>query len=263
VLTIPFVFVFVNSPGDIWIAALLQSSAFLLSGLIALIILKKDKLVGRVEYDRKAIMTCMKDGWHVFLSTASVNLYTSSTPIILGFIAGTSAVAYFKVAETIVNAFKGLMRPVFQSVFPRLAYSFTVDVRESMFFLRKLLKITCAVSFLFTVVAIGLSEQLVGVLAGEDYGNSVNILIILSLTILISSINNIIGVQTLLPLGYKKQFSEVLLFSGLVSFLLSFTLSYLYEGVGAALAIVLTELVVFSCLLVICGKNGVRYFRFN
>jgi hypothetical protein len=57
-------------------------------------------------------------------------------------------------------------------------------------------------------------------------------------------LSNVFGMQLMLNLGYKKQFSQILFLSAFVGFIVGGSAIYFYKGIGAAIALLSVEIFV-------------------
>lgn len=87
----------------------------------------------------------------MFISTSAISLYTTSTTVILGFVAGPLAVGYFNVANTIRNAAQGLLTPFTQSIYPRINAVFDSDYLQAIKIIKKSLRYVGGLAFLGSV----------------------------------------------------------------------------------------------------------------
>ena len=92
VLGLLFVFVLVKTSSDYLWAALIMSGSTALAGLIGLLYVEKLTGVRFTGTSGKEIWQVLREGWHVFLSTASITLYTRSNIVILGLITSEAEV---------------------------------------------------------------------------------------------------------------------------------------------------------------------------
>ena len=83
-LAIPLTFIYVNSHQDAWVAALIVSGTALFGGVVSSFIIYKEKWVSFQSINRSDIYLQVRSSWHLFISSAAVNLYTSSVTVILG-----------------------------------------------------------------------------------------------------------------------------------------------------------------------------------
>lgn len=241
------VFFVVNSESDYIYSALLTSLSSLVTGIFLFIIaLCKFKIVF-IKPKKRDILFQLKDGWHVFISTLSINIYSSSTTIILGIMTNTVAVGYFTAADRIIKAVVSLYVPVSQAIYPFLSKRISNDKENSLIFLNKLINISSLLMIVIGLTLFLFSEKIM-LLFGGQYFNSILLLKIMSLIPFFVVISNIFGVQILLNFGYKKEFSRIVLFSALFGSLTSLILIYLYGEVGASISLLLVELTVTSLM---------------
>ncbi|MHA0916211.1 flippase [Kosakonia cowanii] len=244
-ISVPAIFVFVKESQDIWIAALLQGAVMLLSGVLGCYILIKKKWVGKVCFDKIIILDLFKQGWYVFVSTSAISLYTTSTTVILGFICGPVAVGYFNAANTIRNAAQGLLTPVSQALFPRIGFLYKEDYKKAELLLRKSVKVLGGLALIGSSLLFISSPLVIKYLVGSNYTQSVMVLHCLAFVPLFVTLSNIFGVQTMLTHGYKREFSKIIIASGVLNLIILFPLVSFYEETGAALATLATEFFVF------------------
>lgn len=74
---IPLTFIFVNTKSDIAIAGFIQSSANLVAGIIALAIVVHEGWIGKVTLSLHNVRRSLADGFHVFISTSAISLYST------------------------------------------------------------------------------------------------------------------------------------------------------------------------------------------
>jgi O-antigen/teichoic acid export membrane protein len=248
-ITIPLIFVFVNNPEDVYVAAIIQSSAMFIAAVISLFIVFKLKLVSELSVNYRIIKLKLESSWYIFLTSASSSLYSNSIPVLLGVIAGVKSVAIYNVAQTLRNVALGFMRPIYQAIFPRINLLIKNDVNEAFNFIRKYLILSMCLSILGCVFMFTTSEYLVSLIAGEEFYEAAKVLDILLISILLSVLNNFYGTQTLIPLNYTKQFGYIVTSLGVLSMCFSFPLIYLFGSYGAGYSVCVAELLIFIGLI--------------
>ena len=77
----------------------------------------------------------------------------------------------------------------------------------------------------------------------------------------IVGISNVLGIQILVALGYKKVFSKILLCSGGLCLILIGPSTYLYSENGAALSVLITEVFVTIAMLIVVLAKKVPIFK--
>lgn len=240
-LIIPLTFLFVHSFEDIWLAALIQGSVNLLAGLIGVFLIIQREWIFGICFNLPRIKQSLKDGWLVFLSTSAISLYTTSTTVILGFLAGPVAVGYFNAANTLRNAAQGLLNPITQAIYPRINSLFDTEYHEALSLIKKSVRVVGGLALIGSVMLFILSPYIISISVGKGYEESVTVLRWMAFLPFIIVLSNIFGVQTMLTHNYKKQFSRILIISGTFNVLIIFPLIINYSEAGAAISLLITE----------------------
>lgn len=243
-LSVPLIFAFVTSHNDAWIAALITSITSIFGGCISIWLLYKERYVHFCSVSVHDVISQLKDGWHIFLSTAAISLYTTSIAVVLGFVCGSTSVGHFVAADKLRLAVQGLITPISQAVYPKFSAIMSKDKNQGFILLRKLIKYYAVGGLFLSLSLLGCSKFLVEMVYGDKFTASVSVLMLLSMCPFLVAMGNVLGIQTLLALGYKKQFSNILTASGVVNVVVIFPLTYFFAENGAAIAILFTETVV-------------------
>lgn len=235
----------VKSPDDVALAVLLQGSSVLL-GVIFLLPLLPNLLRGAsVPFPTRAsLIHQLREGWHVFLSTAAINLYTSSNVFFLGLLTSPVAVAYYHVAEKLVRAVQLIFQPVTQAVYPQVSRLAADDPCQALAFNRKMI-LLLGVAALATSLGLLMAGGLLLELAfGADFKVGTSVVAIMAFLPFIIILSNIFGIQTMLTFGMQRLFSRILVSAAALNFALFIPLAWLYGAEGAALANVAVEVFV-------------------
>ncbi|QND99888.1 flippase [Vibrio vulnificus] len=248
-LSVPLLLLFVKNEDDVWIAAFISGLPSLIVAIYSLFLIKKRRWIIFLRPSLREIKFQLYDGWHIFISTAAVSLYTSGVTVVLGFFSGPISVGYFVAAERIIKAVLGLYSTVSRAFYPRINSIIEESRKDAEILVIKLGKLLLAFSLLCSVFLFVFSDFGVRILFGSGHDVTAEILKIFSILPIVISISNIFGVQVLIPFGYKKEFSKVLIISGFTSLLILLPLVGLYNEFGAAISVVITELLVTSLMV--------------
>jgi PST family polysaccharide transporter len=250
-------FALVKSESDLYWATCLQAAGPLLAGLFALpstvAVLKGAKLnwpsASSIRYQ-------LGTGWNLFLSTVATNVYTTSNTFFLGVFASPATVGYYHVADKIVRSVLALYSPISSAIYPYTSNLGHHKVYELMRFNRTLSRYFIATAgFIFCLVYFTASP-VVRLFFGVEYEPAAEIIQILAVLPIIVVCSNILGIQTMLPLGMERQFSRILLLAALIDVVVFLPASYYWEAVGAAWANVIVELFVTASLAVALHVAG-------
>ncbi|HHQ4482837.1 hypothetical protein BWQ95_23165 [Aeromonas hydrophila] len=238
------VFFLVKSSGDIYIAVLLQGGTAILAGMLSLVFaFKMDFLcINRVEISD--VIRQFKLGWHVFISTIFVSLYTNSIPIILGFTSGTESVGVFTAADKIRLALQGFIGPVSQALYPRLSRLMGESKNKAKQLIKKSFIYFILPLSIFSVTIFVFSEQIVKLFYGAENLRVSDVLKVLIIIPPIVGIGNLLGAQILLPLGKSKAFSMTYIVTGIFGGLLIYILSKQYAEYGVSVSLLGIEFLV-------------------
>ena len=261
VVSIPLFFVFVKSANDIWIAALVTSAPQLGIVIFSSVIIYKRKWVCWKKPSMANIMLELKDGWHLFISTAAISLYTTSTTVILGFLTGPISVGIYVSANKLLQAAQGVYAPISSSFYPRINSLMKEDKNQALIMIRYLMKFQCLITLAIGVLLFALSPYLIDILFGAGYERSIIVLKIMSVLPIVIGLSNIFGIQVLLTHGFKKEFSRILLFSGVVSLTTLIPLCLTLDAVGAALSVVITEVIVTVLMFITIKMKNIPLFK--
>lgn len=221
--------------------------------VISLIYIKKNYTININMPQMASIYEHLKIGRFVLLSNLSINSYTSLSPFILGLYLSPIQVGCFAIAEKVLNVSRQ-----FIGVFIQVVYPIVCDL-----FLSKLpnLKPVKMVFFFFSCFSIiwsGLvfyfSFEISFFFSSEFAKETGEILRVFSIIPLIISVINLWPYIVLNALDYEKLLSKILLFASLLNLFIMFLLSFLFQIIGAAIAMVLAELIVGLLILFFYSK---------
>lgn len=248
------IFVAVKGPDDIYWAAFLQAGGILLGGLIAVpYTLKALKDSSFIRPKFVTIHSQLKDGWHFFLSSAAVNIYTTSNTFILGLIVEPVIVGYYFVAEKMIRAVLMIFSPITSAIYPhvsRLASS--GDPESFRKFISRVIALFICLGILLSAGVFLFSPLLISSLFGPGYTASIAVLQVFALLPLPLSVSSVLGTLILLPYGQQKDVSRVLLAAAVVDLAIFIPATYFYGAIGAAGANVAVESFVTLALITVC-----------
>lgn len=235
------VFIFIKSQNDYIYLPLINSLGFIIAGLISLwIVIAKIKIrikipsINEVKYQ-------LKEGWHIFISTLAISLYTVSNTFILGFFVNSTIVGYYSAGEKIINAVQGLFIPVSQTVYPYINKLASESRERALSFIRRLILLVGNGSFIISLVIFIFAVPIVNIILGKQYQQSIIILKILAFLPFIVFLTNMLGAQLLLPFDIKKLFTLSIIIPSISHILLLFLIAPSHKEIGVAGLVIFTE----------------------
>ena len=256
-ITTILIFVLIKSENDFIKFAGLNTVTQFVIGIIGLqFALNKFGL--RYRFPNKTlIIQQLKNGWNLFLSTISINLYTTSNVFILGLFAPANVVGYYAAADKIRMAFQGILSPMSQSVFPYVNKMLSESYDRFISFNKKLFKIALIVGAIISIMLFLFAEPIVNIILGKDYQPSILVLRIIAWLPLIIFLSNVLGIQTMLPMNKQKNFSIILFFAAMISLALLFILVPIYFAIGTAITALATEIFVTLAFFIFVKRNKI------
>ena len=159
-VTTVLIFIFIQSENDFVKLAGLNTLTQFAIGIIGLrLVLSKF----RVKYtfpNKSLLKQQLKNGWSLFLSTVSINLYTTSNVFILGLFAPANIVGYYAAADKVRMAFQGILSPMSQSVFPYVNKLLSESYDRFISFNKKLFKIALVIGAVISLMLFLFADQL-------------------------------------------------------------------------------------------------------
>ena len=236
----------VKKPDDYLLVPLIQSFGFLTSGIIALILVFNVYKIKFHIVSINEIYNELKDGFNIFLSNLSTNIYSASSVVILGFVSSDAIVGKYGIAEKLIRIITSMFYPLSQAIYPRIVQlASNKNKRLAIDFLKIVYKIVVVFSIISLILSLILSEIFLKFLIDEiDLSKTVfntlsPLLIIIPLSILLFH-------NTLLPFKLDKYYLRVYLTGALSNmFLLYLLVIYFEQGViGAAYSLLISEILV-------------------
>lgn len=241
ILAVMLLFLLVRSPEDYVWAALLQSCTPLVAGVLCWKfiynihpgILKRPVWSDLREAYRK--------GWQIFLSTVVMNLYTTSDVVILGLLTNDTIVGYYSGADKLINCVKRIISSVNDAVYPYISRMLQESRERGFCFLRRQLLVYTVCGVVGGAVLYVTSPWGVPFLLGERYIDSIGPLQIMAFVPLVVAMSNVMGYETMLPLGMEKIYSRVLISASILNLAIIFPLISWGGAEGTACAMLVTE----------------------
>lgn len=251
------IFVFVKVRTDYIYVPLIASLGFITAGILSLwIVFRRFNIKFRFPILSDAKYE-MKEGWHIFISTAAVSLYTTSNTFILGLLANNLIVGYYSAAEKLIRSGQRLLNPISQTIYPHISKLVSDSKEKAISFIRKALLLIGGGSFVVSFVPFLLASPIVYFILGPQFKESVIVLRILAFLPFIIALSNIFGIQTMITFNMKEAFSKILISAGFINIILALILVPLFQHVGTAISVLITETYVTATMFVFLLRKGI------
>lgn len=259
-VSILFLFIFVKSSSDLLIYAFIVVGATVGNNILNLIHLHKYISPSKSLFKNLKIFRHAKPALFMFIVNLIISLYVQLNSVMLGFMAGETAVGYYTAGTKISHICLQLITSIGVVLLPRC--SNLVERRDLESFsnvISKSLDLSSCLSLPMTFGLIILASPVIYVFCGEAFMGSVPILIISAPVIWVASMTNVMGIQVLYPLDKVKIVMWSVAVGAILNIIFNVILIPSLQSSGAAISALLAEFAVFG-VQIVCGK---KYFPFS
>lgn len=250
------VFFVVQAPSDaIWVLVL-SGAGTILGGVGSVCWIRLERVVDWHWPGWPAVARELRDGLSLFGSRLSVSVYTTLVPLVLGWVAGPSALAYFNVADKIRGAAQALIGPISQALFPRVNLLVEAHASAAFQLIRRGFWAVLLVASFSGLSMWLLADWLVWLMAGDGFREAATVLRCMSPLPVIVGLSNVLGVQIMLPKRMTGAFSTILFLAAVAATVLLFPLTRAYSSVGAALTVLVAEVIVSASMAALLWQRG-------
>ena len=249
-------FALVHSPKDVWLAALLPNFAALLVSIACLWNCVRSFGVRFRLPQLRELTEHLKEGFHLFLTTASITLYTSTNVFLVGLLGGDVQAGLFSAADKMVRAIVSLNGPISQAAYPHVNTLAVESPARSLRFARRLLLLVGPAMLAISLTVFFLAHPLVTLLFGAKSLAVAYVLRWLCITPVIVVVSNTLLVQALMPLRLDNQISRINLSAAVLNLVLCVVLAQRWGAAGAAVSVVATEILVTVWACVTAARFG-------
>lgn len=241
-----FIFFFVKVPGDYLMVPLINSSVFLITGVMGqYLVFRKFRITFKFpEY--KNIRQQLKAGWDIFISIAAINAYTTTRIFTIGLLTNNTITGFYSIAEKIAGFCQTFPLASFsQAIFPRLSKIFHKNKTKALKLMQHIQHITTSIALICLPLIFIFSGIIVRLACGGTYHETVLSLRLLLISVFFVSANAF-RVQFLLVCGKTYIYSRIHVIMAMVGLPLIFLLIYAFSYLGAAIATVAIEAGIFT-----------------
>ena len=255
ILNLAFIFLFVKRPDDLPIYVFGLTIVMTLGHLSLWPLLPK--YIGKPKLKDLHPFKDFRVVLSLFVPTIAISIYTVLDKTMIGVLTQNAAENGFydqsikisKMALTFVTALGVVM-------VPRIGFLFEKnDQQQIRQFMYRSYRFVGLLGIPLCLGIVGSAANFVPWFYGPGFDRVVPILSILSFLILAIGINNVTGVQYLIPTKRQNTFTQTVLIGAVFNFICNMVLIPVYGAVGAGIASVLAELIIAGIQLIIVRKE--------
>ena len=243
-LSLVLMFMFIHNPNDYIKYAVLivvsGSGSNLLNLFNSRKILEKKTFRGQYELKRH-----LKPIFIFFFMSIAVSIYTSLDTVMLGFISSDTEVAYYTIATKIKMVLASTVAAIGPVLLPRITYCLHNGQNDKFYsYISKSIHFVLLISLPFTIFFAALAPNAIMFLGGSEYIPATMCMRVISFTIIPLGIGNVAASQILAPSGREIYTMYSTIVGAVIDFGANLLLIPRYGATGAAVATVITEIIV-------------------
>lgn len=238
------IFIFVRKVDDYFYVPLLNSFGYIIAGVLSLWVVFRNFKIKFILPSSRNLKHQLNEGWHIFISTVAISLYTTSNAFVLGLFTNNTVVGYYSATEKIVRVVQYLFAPISQSTYPYISKLVSESKKHALNFIVKIAILIGGFSFFISLLIFLFASSIIKIILGSQYQQAVIVLQILSFLPFIISLSNIFAVQGLYAFKFQKTVSMFVVPIAVIHVFLLIILIHYYSLVGLAVAVVVTEILI-------------------
>lgn len=182
----------------------------------------------------------------LFIPQIANQIYNILDTTMIGWLVTDKAeTGYYEQGHKVIRLLLTIVNSLGVVMIPRMANAFANnDNKQIKEYMHMSFNFTFFLSFPIILGIISISKAFVPVFFGSGYDKVNLIIYLLSPMILLMGLANVIGTQYLLPTKRQKEYTTSVTIGVIVNFIFNYILINLYKSVGAAIATVLSQLIV-------------------
>lgn len=199
------------------------------------------------------VKSLLEEGRHVFATNVLSIGLTNAGPFIISTVSGSATVGLYAAAERVAKTISYIYGPLTQAIYPRVVAAFQVGHESGIDFLKRVLLLYIGSGIVLGAIAFFGADYIMAVL-GATNGESANVLRWLAVWVLVSIVNNVVGLQLLTALDLSRYYMKCFLVSSLVYLASAFLLTRSLVIVGPAVALLIGEACLFALVAIKARK---------
>lgn len=235
------IIMFINSPADLWIYALILSGSKLISALVLWKL-----LFGYVVYIKvsiKSIWSHLKPALSFFILKISATIFVNINTTILGIVSTVVSVGYFTNSLKLIVILGTIMNSINQVLLPRMSNlqkkghegKLIATLQKTIHF-----QLFCTIAMMFGIIAI--NQNLIDWLLGEEFYYVKNLVPLLAPILVFQQLHQGIADQFLVPRNEMKLYNLTMIIGTFLNVIICIALIPIIEVYGAVLGFLLGQI---------------------
>lgn len=255
------VYIFIHTKEDYIIYYILLSGMTIINGTINIIYSKR---IVTITYHNLTIKPYIKPFFTLGLYLFLTSMYTSFNVAYLGITSGETEVGYYTTATKLYSILLAVFTAFTGVLLPRMSSLISENkLNEFRGLLKKSVDILFAFSIPTIIITIVMTPEIIGIISGKGYEGAIVPMRIVMPLMLVIGYEQILIIQTLMPLKEDKIILRNSICGALTGILMNLLIVNKLQSVGSALVWVASEIVVLISAQVYLSKHYNILFPFH
>ena len=246
VVQLILIFLIVKQENDYILYLIILSAAQLLIGIIGTIAAARITRLQPGFPTFEGVKEQMSNGLKFFPVNIGTNIFNNSGVFFVGLMNGEYAAGIFSAADKIRLSLQLILSGFTMSVYPQAVKIIYESKQKFLEFMKKIFRISILAGILIGLILFFFSKEIILVLFGPQFKESIIMLKLFSIVIIVFSITEVWCYLVLVPFGFHILINQIILFTtifhiGLLAVLLNF-----FNYPGAVYSIIITQLIVLA-----------------
>lgn len=249
IISFLLVFLLIKSENDFYLYCILYAGTSLLISLFSFFVVRK-KFGIRFRFAKLSeAVSELKDGWYIFTSQAMSKILGGFGITVLGFLSTTESVGIYSAIQKIPITILMFFSPISQALYPHICQDYEHSFKNGVKKASKIARFIVPCFFALAMIVLLFRKQIIYIAYGEQYTLYSDLLIPLIVWMMVSIINNFLGIQILVASGHQREYSISFGISSALIVILNIIMGYQWSTAGIAIATLLSELILTIMLL--------------
>jgi PST family polysaccharide transporter len=236
------IFLFIKNTNQVLLYCSLYALTYLLMGIISSILVRFKLNIHMNRVTINDVFLEIKDGWYLFTTSAMTKIFSGIGITLLTFTTTSKDVGIYSAIQKIPYLLTMLYAPIGQIIYPYISQQYTISFKTGVSKIKKILGIVMPIILFTCGIIIICSRLIVDVLYGPEYSAYSNLVIPLIISLLLSILNNLLGIQVLVASGHLKEYS-IAFRIGVIAILIFNIIGSIRGMYGVAIATMLAEFI--------------------
>lgn len=249
-MSLILIFIFVKKQSDLWIYTLIMSCSALLSQMYLWLFLKKEINASKITF--KDILSHLKPCLILFIPVISYSIYRVMDKTMIGMLSNTIELGNYESAEKIINIPISFITALGTVMMPHMSKK---DIQEIKVLINNTFELAFFIIMPMILGLIIISKDFSVLFFGTEFTKTGTLIQILSISILFSSISNVVRTNFLIPLKMDKIYVISTIIGATINLICNVIFIKKYGAYGACVGTILAEFSLMSYQVIHTRRN--------